>query len=83
MKYIIPLLAIIIALLAIPTNISQPSFNGTNPGCAGGGCHTFQDGMVSVSVTDLQVQINKFFSDHQIGFFSFYSFRGEWHIRNQ
>jgi flagellar hook assembly protein FlgD len=57
MKYIIPLLAIIIALLAIPTNISQPSFNGTNPGCAGGGCHTFQDGTVSVSITDLQVQI--------------------------
>lgn len=57
MKYIILLLVILIVLITIPTNISQPLFNGTNPGCSGGGCHTFQDGMVSVSVTDLQVQI--------------------------
>jgi hypothetical protein len=57
MKYTILLLVIGIILLVIPGNISQPSFNGTNPGCTGGGCHTFQDGMVSASVTDLQVQI--------------------------
>ena len=57
MKYLIPFLMLVIVLLAIPTNISQPSFNGSNPGCAGGGCHTFQNAMVSVSVTDLQVQI--------------------------
>ena len=57
MKYTLLLLAVGIMLLVIPANISQPSFNGTNPGCAGGGCHTFEDGMVSVSVTDLNVQI--------------------------
>ncbi|MCW9066264.1 MAG: T9SS type A sorting domain-containing protein [Ignavibacteriaceae bacterium] len=57
MKYIIPLLVIVIILLVIPLNISQPSFNGNNPGCDGGGCHTFQDAMVSVSVTDLQIQV--------------------------
>ena len=57
MKYLIPLLIILIVLITIPTNISQPSFNGTNPGCAGGSCHTYQDGIVSATVTDLQVQI--------------------------
>jgi len=57
MKYTILLLIIVICLIVIPINISRPSFNGTTPGCGGGGCHTFQDGKVSVSVTDLQVQI--------------------------
>jgi hypothetical protein len=57
MKYTILIVIVGIILLLIPTNISQPSFNGTNPGCSGGGCHTFQDGMVSASVTDLDVQI--------------------------
>ena len=57
MKYTILLLVIGIFLIVIPINISRPSFNGTNPGCDGGGCHTFQDGIVSASVTDLQVQI--------------------------
>ncbi len=57
MKYTILLLIIGIFLIIIPINISKPSFNGTNPGCDGGGCHTFQDGIVSASVTDLQVQV--------------------------
>jgi hypothetical protein len=57
MKYtLIPLLLGII-LFVIPANISQPSFNGSTPGCSGGGCHSLQDGILSVSVTDLQVQI--------------------------
>jgi Secretion system C-terminal sorting domain len=58
MRYTLLFLLIGIILLIIPANISQPSFNGSNPGCTGGGCHTFQDGMVSASVTDLQVQIS-------------------------
>ncbi len=57
MKYTILLLVIGIILLVIPINISKPSFNGTNPGCGGGECHTFEDGKVSLAVTDLQVQI--------------------------
>ena len=57
MKYTILLLVIGIFLIVIPINISRPSFNSTNPGCDGGGCHTFQDGKVSVSANDLQVQI--------------------------
>jgi len=57
MKYTILLLVIGIILLVIPINISRPSFNGTDPGCGGGGCHAFEDGRVSLTVTDLQVQI--------------------------
>lgn len=58
MKYTLLLLVTGIILLVIPINISRPSFNSTNPGCDGGGCHTFQDGKVSVVVTNLQVQIS-------------------------
>jgi len=57
MKYTLLLLVIGISLIVIPINISRPLFNGTTPGCGGGGCHTFEDGKVSLSVTDLQVQI--------------------------
>jgi hypothetical protein len=57
MKYSILLLAIGIILIVIPINISRPSFNGTNPGCDGGGCHTYQDGIVSASVSDLDVSV--------------------------
>jgi flagellar hook assembly protein FlgD len=51
------LLAIGIILLIIPVNISRPSFNDPDSGCTGSGCHTLQDGIVSASVNDLQVQI--------------------------
>jgi hypothetical protein len=57
MKYTVLLLVVGIILLVIPINISRPSFNSSTPGCGGGGCHTFQDGIVSLTVTDLQVQI--------------------------
>ncbi len=57
MKYTILLLLVGVVLLIVPLNNSRPSFNGTNPGCDGGGCHTFQDGILSVSVNDLEVQI--------------------------
>jgi len=57
MKYTLLLIVVGIMMLVIPANISQPLFNGTNPGCGDTGCHSFQDGEVSVSVTDLQVQV--------------------------
>lgn len=57
MKYTVLFLIVGIILLVIPTHISRPSFNGTDPGCGGGGCHSFQDGQVSAIVSDLQVQI--------------------------
>ncbi len=57
MKYSILLLAIGILLLVIPINISKPTFNGADPGCGGGGCHTFEDGSVSASTNNFEVQI--------------------------
>ncbi|NWG28725.1 MAG: T9SS type A sorting domain-containing protein [Ignavibacteriaceae bacterium] len=36
---------------------TNPSFNGTNPGCDGGSCHNLEDGLVSATVTDFEVQI--------------------------
>ena len=57
MKYTLILLTIGIILIIIPINISQPNFNGTTPGCDGSGCHTFQDGIVSASVSDLNVSV--------------------------
>jgi len=55
MKYSLLLLAIGIVLIAIPISISNPDQNGTNPGCEP--CHSFEDGIVSASVSDLDVQI--------------------------
>lgn len=55
MKYTLLFLILGIFLLAIPISISTPDQNGTTPGCEP--CHSFQNGMVSVSVTDLQVQV--------------------------
>jgi len=57
MKYTLLLLTIGIILLVIPMNVSQPSFNGTNPGCDGSGCHNFEDGHVSAIATGLDVAI--------------------------
>lgn len=58
MKYTLVLFTIGIILLIIPMNISQPSFNGTNPGCDGSGCHDLEDGHVSVEVTGFDVAIS-------------------------
>lgn len=60
MKYTLLLLAVGIMLLVIPANISQPSFNGGDPGCDGSGCHTLEDGLVSASVngTDVSITVN-------------------------
>jgi hypothetical protein len=55
MKYTLLLLAVGIVLLFIPRSISTPGQNGTTPGCEP--CHSLQDGMVSVSATELQVQV--------------------------
>lgn len=37
---------------------SKPSFNGSTAGCAGGGCHNLQNGIVSATaLSNLQIQI--------------------------
>ena len=58
MKTSILLIAIALSLLVIPHILSEPSFNGSSPGCAGSGCHSFSDGIVSVSVlNNFQVEV--------------------------
>jgi hypothetical protein len=57
MKYTILLIAIAIVIFAIPIHFSEPGFNGNNPGCDGSGCHTLEDGLVSATVTGLDVAI--------------------------
>lgn len=38
---------------------SEPSFNGSSAGCAGSGCHSFQDNDISVAHTgNLQIEVN-------------------------
>ncbi len=57
MKYLLVLLVAGIVLLIIPDSISRPSFNGSDPGCSGSGCHSFQAGLVSASVSDMDVTV--------------------------
>lgn len=57
MKYTILLIAIAIVIFTIPIHFSEPGFNGTSPGCSGSSCHALEDGLVSASVTGLDVAI--------------------------
>jgi len=52
MKTNLILLTIALTFLIIPLHLSEPTFNGTAPGCDGGGCHNFVDGIVSVTILD-------------------------------
>ncbi len=55
---IISVLSVLIIAAFMSSLSSQPSFNGATAGCAGGGCHTSQTGIVSASSGGgLQVQI--------------------------
>lgn len=61
MKTVFILLTITISLIIIPMLISEPSFNGSSPGCSGSGCHTFSDGDVSITILDtatIQVSVS-------------------------
>ncbi|UCH66884.1 MAG: T9SS type A sorting domain-containing protein [Ignavibacterium sp.] len=47
-----------ICIITVSLLLSEPAFNGSSPGCGGGGCHSFQDGAVSVTILDnLQVEV--------------------------
>lgn len=52
MKIISLLLSIVLVFLVVPRLLSEPSFNGSTPGCSGSGCHTFSDGDVSITILD-------------------------------
>ena len=58
MKINFALFATLLALFVFSFTNSQPSFNGSAPGCAGSGCHTLQAGIVTAEVlSNLQVRI--------------------------
>ena len=58
MKKFIGFSSIIFILIIINFLYSEPSFNDPNPGCEGGGCHSFNSGLVTaVSVGDLQIEV--------------------------
>jgi flagellar hook assembly protein FlgD len=58
MKKIIGFSTILFILIIITFLYSEPSFNGTDPGCEGDGCHSFNSGLVSaVPQGDLQIEV--------------------------
>jgi len=69
MKITFILLTIAISLIIIPIHLSEPSFNGQTPGCGeGGGCHTFSDGDVSVTLLDsITVEVTVSGTNNKVG----------------
>ena len=62
------LITIGISIIAVSLLLSEPAFNGSSPGCGGGGCHSFQDGDVSVTVLDnLQVEVTVSGTSSKVG----------------
>ncbi len=57
MKTNITLFSVLITILFTSLYFSEPSFNGTTPGCDGSGCHTLQSGIVSAVANGLDVEI--------------------------
>ncbi|HZW38123.1 MAG TPA: T9SS type A sorting domain-containing protein [Ignavibacteriaceae bacterium] len=61
MKYsfLLIFVALGVILFSLNQTKSQPSFNGTSPGCAGSGCHTLTSGIVTATVlTNNQIRIS-------------------------
>lgn len=68
MKTTFLLFAIGITIIAVSLLSSDPAFNGSSPGCGSGGCHSFQDGAVSVTILDnLQVEVTVSGSTSKVG----------------
>ena len=58
MKVTIFFIAVFASLFLITYSNSQPTFNGTSPGCGGSGCHSTQSGIVTAEVlNNFQVRI--------------------------
>jgi len=58
MKKIIGFSTILFILFIITFLYSEPSFNGTNPGCDGGGCHSLNSGSVTaIPSGELQIEV--------------------------
>jgi hypothetical protein len=59
MKRIIVISTAFFILIIFTLLYSEPSFNDNDPGCSGGGCHSFNAGLVNVSeVGELQIEVS-------------------------
>jgi hypothetical protein len=68
MKINFVLITIGLSIIAVSLLISEPAYNGSSPGCGGGGCHSIQDGDVSVTVLDnLQVEVTVSGTNSRVG----------------
>ena len=55
---VVPVISILLMILVFSAFMTNPSFNGITPGCAGGGCHSLQSGLISVTpLNNLQLQV--------------------------
>jgi hypothetical protein len=68
MKATILLITALISFFTLPFLLPEPSFNGSNPGCSGSGCHSFQDGSVSVAeLSNFQVEVTVTGTSSKVG----------------
>ena len=59
MKRIIGFSTAFFILIIFTLLYSEPSFNGNTPGCAGGGCHSFNSGLVeAMEQGELQIEVS-------------------------
>jgi len=68
MKITFILLTIAMSLIITSIHLSEPSFNGSSPGCSGSGCHTSSDGDVSVTLLDsITVEVTVSGTSNKVG----------------
>jgi hypothetical protein len=67
MKINITLFSVLITILFTSLYFSEPSFNGTSPGCDGSGCHTLQSGIVSAVSNGLNVEVTVSGTNSDVG----------------
>lgn len=57
----------LIAFILYSNVISEPSFNGSTPGCTGGGCHSLQNGLVSATLNGLDIRVSVSGTSSRVG----------------
>lgn len=68
MKVAMVQLILVITIVIATLNFAEPSFNGSNPGCSGSGCHSFSDGNVSFTLIDpLNIEVTVSGTSSKVG----------------
>jgi hypothetical protein len=68
MKVAVVQLTLVVTLVIATVNFAEPSFNGSNPGCSGSGCHSFSDGDVSFTLIDpLNIEVTVSGTSSKVG----------------